>query len=60
MTTKLTQVDEERLVYLRQQVDDLEQIRFLQASSTASTNLMAAREELRLFVEGKRRQGYTI
>ena len=59
MTTKLTQVDEERLVYLRQQVDDLEQIRFLQASSTASTNLMAAREELRLFVEGKRRQGYT-
>jgi len=60
MTTKLTQVDEERLVYLRQQVDDLEQIRFLQASSTASTNLVAAREELRLFVEGKRRQGYTI
>lgn len=60
MTKKLTQVDEERLVYLRQQVDDLEQIRFLQASSTASTNLMAAREELRLFVEGKRRQGYTI
>jgi len=60
MTTKLTQVDEERLVYLRQQVDDLEQIRFLQASSTASINLMAAREELRLFVEGKRRQGYTI
>ena len=58
--TKLTPQDEERLVYLRQRVDELEQIRFLQANSTANTDLMAAREELRMFVEGKRRQGYAI
>ena len=58
--TKLTPQDEERLVYLRQRVDELEQIRFLQAHSTANTDLMAAREELRMFVEGRRRQGYTI
>ena len=58
--TKLTPQDEERLVYLRQRVDELEQIRFLQANSTANASLVEAREELRLFVEGKRRQGYAI
>lgn len=58
---RLTPADEEHLKFLRRQVDRLEQISFTRgAPSSVNNELFQAREELRKFVEGKRRQGYLV
>lgn len=58
---KLTPADEAHLSFLRRQVDRLEHIRFTaEATNNTNNELFQAREELRKFVEGKRRQGYLI
>lgn len=59
--SKLTPADEAHLSFLRRQVDQLEHLSFTQdATSNTKNELYQAREELRKFVEGKRRQGYLI
>lgn len=58
---KLSPADEAHLSFLRRQVDRLEHIRFTsEATNNTNNELFQAREELRKFVEGKRRQGYLI
>lgn len=57
----LNPADEGHLQFLRRQVDRLEQISFSRdAPISAKNELFQARDELRKFVEGKRRQGYSI
>lgn len=58
---KLPPSEEAYLVFLRRQVDNLEQLSYSDgAPADTTTRLFYAREDLRAFVEGKRRQGYTI
>ncbi|MDC0343771.1 hypothetical protein OAN15_01870 [bacterium] len=58
---KLTPADEAHLRFLRGQVDRLTDISFRKDAPDGIRNqLFHAREELRKFVEGKRRQGYNI
>lgn len=58
---KLAPADEAHLSFLRRQVDRLSDIRHTTADDGSIANqLFYAREELRKFVEGKRRQGYNI
>lgn len=58
---KLTPADEAHLSFLRRQVDNLERLRYSEdAPANISHQLYYAGEELRQFVNGKRRQGYLI
>jgi len=58
---RLNPADEGHLQFLRRQVDRLEQTSLSRdAPAHAKNELFRAREELRQFVEGKRRQGYPI
>jgi len=61
MPKVLPKADRAHLTFLRQQVDQLAQLRFThEASYSLEYQLQSARNELRAFVEDRRAKGYNI
>ena len=58
---RLTPAEEQEYIFLRRQVDYYQDLRFSRdAPSNIASKLYQAREELRQFVEEKRRKGVQI